>query len=104
MTVSETALALGISRQRVQQLIYTGVLPARRHGNSWYIEADDVEMLAHQRRGATCFACGCAIEGETFRNKRGDYCSRPCACAPDADCKGYIELADVTVLQERRKV
>ncbi len=49
MTIAETAHTLGISRQRVQQLIYTGVLPARRHGASWYIEAVDVENLQEAR-------------------------------------------------------
>ncbi len=50
MTVAETALTLGVSRQRVQQLIYTGVLPARRHGASWYIELADVTALLERRK------------------------------------------------------
>ncbi len=49
MTIAETARALRISRQRVQQLIYTGVLPARRHGASWYIELADCQRVKDER-------------------------------------------------------
>ena len=42
LTVREAAAQLGISGQRVRQLISAGSLPARRSSSGWLIRADDV--------------------------------------------------------------
>ncbi len=99
MTVSETALALGVSRQRVQQLIYTGVLPARRHGASWYIEADDCEVVALGRRRVAA--------GMTFYEPK--YPRNPCGvCGAPMLGSHYhesedIELADCQRVKDARR-
>ena len=42
LTVSEAASQLGVSGQRVRQLISAGSLPARRSSSGWLIRADDI--------------------------------------------------------------
>lgn len=47
MTSSEAATALGISVQRVAQLIHSGVLPARKVGRDWMVERASVIDRQH---------------------------------------------------------
>jgi excisionase family DNA binding protein len=51
LTVSEAAAKLGISGQRVRQLISAGSLPARRSSAGWLIKADDVLARDRRKRG-----------------------------------------------------
>src|SRR5665648_445036 len=47
MSVPEAAVRLGVSRQRVLQLIAGGRLPARKVGRAWVL--DDVDVARHSR-------------------------------------------------------
>ncbi|NRQ49516.1 excisionase family DNA-binding protein [Aeromicrobium stalagmiti] len=49
MSVPEAANHLGVSRQRVLQMIADGVLPAQRIGRSWAIADVDVDVARHYR-------------------------------------------------------
>jgi excisionase family DNA binding protein len=51
LTVREAAAQLGISGQRVRQLISAGFLPARRSSSGWLIRADDVARRDRRARG-----------------------------------------------------
>ena len=43
LTVKQASLKLGVTVQRVRQLILKGKLPASRFGKSWVLESKDVE-------------------------------------------------------------
>jgi len=49
LSVTQTAAALGISRQRVLVLVAEGRLPAVKVGSYWVIRADDLEQFAANR-------------------------------------------------------
>lgn len=51
LTVREAAAQLGVSGQRVRQLISAGSLPARRSSSGWLIEAGDVAGRDRRARG-----------------------------------------------------
>lgn len=51
LTVREAAARLGVSGQRVRQLISDGSLPARRSSSGWLIEAGDVAGRDRRPRG-----------------------------------------------------
>jgi excisionase family DNA binding protein len=51
LTVREAAAQLGVSGQRVRQLISAGSLPARRSSSGWLIGAGDIAGRAHRPRG-----------------------------------------------------
>lgn len=51
LTVREAAAQLGISGQRVRQLISAGSLPARRSSSGWLIRADDIAGSDRRGRG-----------------------------------------------------
>jgi excisionase family DNA binding protein len=51
LTVREAATQLGISGQRVRQLISAGSLPARRSSSGWLIRADDIADKERRARG-----------------------------------------------------
>ena len=46
LTVKETAERLGLSEQRVRDLIGRGYLPAKKFGDVWALEEKDVERFA----------------------------------------------------------
>jgi len=52
LSVQEAAATLGISRQKVQQLISDGRLPAIRIGRGWQVSMVDVTRLRHTGRHA----------------------------------------------------
>lgn len=43
MTPTEAAVALGVTRQRVSQLIHAGKLSPMKRGRRWWVTADSVE-------------------------------------------------------------
>ena len=45
LSVQETAVILGVSRQKIQQLISDGRLPAIRIGRGWRVSTVDVTRL-----------------------------------------------------------
>ena len=49
LSVTQTAAALGISRQRVLVLVSEGRLPATRVGSYWMIRAVDLEQFIASR-------------------------------------------------------
>jgi excisionase family DNA binding protein len=49
MSVPEAAKRLGVSRQRVLQMIAEGVLPAQKIGRSWAVADVDVDVARHYR-------------------------------------------------------
>jgi excisionase family DNA binding protein len=51
LTVREAAARLGVSGQRVRQLISAGSLPARRSSSGWLIRAGDIEGRGHRAPG-----------------------------------------------------
>lgn len=51
MTTKEAAALLGISPRRVQALIKSGRLPAKRIGRDWHIKPKDVDALQHRPTG-----------------------------------------------------
>ena len=51
LTINEAARLLGISPQRVGQLIKVGKLPAFRWGRDWVIDAKDLKLLDGRRVG-----------------------------------------------------
>lgn len=51
LTVREAAAQLGVSGQRVRQLIGAGSLPARRSSAGWLIRADDIADRNRRARG-----------------------------------------------------
>jgi excisionase family DNA binding protein len=57
LSAPEAAARLGLTRQRVQQLIKSGRLRADRIGNRWAVKPRDVEKLKDER-AATSEATG----------------------------------------------
>ena len=53
LTVSEAALALGVSRQRVHQLVASGKLKATRFGNALAIDPQSVADRLSNRKPQT---------------------------------------------------
>jgi excisionase family DNA binding protein len=51
LTVREAAARLGVSGQRVRQLISAGSLRARRSSSGWLIEADDIAAWTRRAHG-----------------------------------------------------
>lgn len=52
ITTNEASSRLGLSLRRVQQLIKTGDLRAKKIGRDWLIDPDDMEKIpAPQKRG-----------------------------------------------------
>jgi excisionase family DNA binding protein len=45
ISTSEAAVALGLTKARVQQMIWEGKLPARRVGKSWVIRKADLPLV-----------------------------------------------------------
>src|SRR5262245_24102945 len=81
LTVREAAARLGVSGQRVRQLISDGSLPARRSSSGWLIEAGDVAGRDRRARGRpasprTAWAVSCmlssSLEAEAPRCKVSD--------------------------------
>lgn len=52
MTTSEAADRLGIKARSVVQLIKRGLITATKHGRDYWIESDEVERYASERRPA----------------------------------------------------
>ena len=53
LTVPEAALALGVSRQRVHQLVASGKLKATRFGNALAIDPVSLKALQSSRKPKT---------------------------------------------------
>lgn len=51
LTVAEAADALGVSPQRVRQLIAAGRLKAEKKGRDWFIEPPDLEAVRERKPG-----------------------------------------------------
>src|SRR5688572_20200884 len=49
-SLMEVARALGVTRQRVGQLIKAGLLDAQRHGNIWLVEERDLRRFTELKR------------------------------------------------------
>ena len=52
MTTSEAADRLGIKARSVIWLIKHGLITATKHGRDYWIEDDEIERYAHNRRPA----------------------------------------------------
>ncbi|HMY73817.1 MAG TPA: helix-turn-helix domain-containing protein, partial [Blastocatellia bacterium] len=61
LSTTETGERLGITRQRVLQLIESGALPATKVGSAFIIRADDLTLVADRKPGRPARA---ATEGE----------------------------------------
>ncbi len=55
MTVAETAKLLGRSTEQVRRYLREGDLPGRRLGGQWFVDREDAEAFARQRRDGTDF-------------------------------------------------
>ncbi len=55
MTVAETAKLLRRSTEQVRRYLREGDLPGRRLGGQWFVDRDDAETFARQRRDGTEF-------------------------------------------------
>jgi excisionase family DNA binding protein len=55
MTVAETAKLLKRSTEQVRRYLREGDLPGRRLGGQWFVDRDDAETFARQRRDGTEF-------------------------------------------------
>jgi hypothetical protein len=56
VALGEAAVRLGVSRQRVHQLVVGGALPARRVAGRWIVEDSDVDRVAEGRRPGRRFS------------------------------------------------
>ena len=52
LTTVEAAAALGVSKQRIQQLIAAGKLKAEKRAGAWFIDAESVEERKGKTEGA----------------------------------------------------
>ena len=55
MTVAETARLLQRSTEQVRRYLREGELPGRRLGGQWFVDREDAETFARQRRDGTEF-------------------------------------------------
>ena len=55
MTVAETARLLRRSTEQVRRYLREGDLPGRRLGGQWFVDREDAETFARQRRDGTEF-------------------------------------------------
>ena len=55
LTVAETAKLLKRSTEQVRRYLREGDLPGRRLGGQWFVDRDDAETFARQRRDGTEF-------------------------------------------------
>lgn len=55
MTVAETAKLLRRSTEQVRRYLREGDLPGRRLGGQWFVDREDAETFARQRRDGTEF-------------------------------------------------
>ena len=55
MTVAETARLLRRSTEQVRRYLREGELPGRRLGGQWFVDREDAETFARQRREGTEF-------------------------------------------------
>lgn len=51
MDSGQAAVALGVTRRRVQALIKSGRLPATKFGRDWMIAASDLEKVRERKPG-----------------------------------------------------
>jgi excisionase family DNA binding protein len=51
LTTKEAAERLGVSVTRVQQLILAKRLPAEKMGRDYFIQEDDLKLVADRKRG-----------------------------------------------------
>ena len=51
LTTMEASKVLGVSQRRVQALIETGRLPAKRYGRMWLIREKDLEKVKDRKPG-----------------------------------------------------
>ena len=51
LTTREVAKELGLSVQRVKQLIYAGRLPAEKLGRDWMIQGEDLKLVEDRKPG-----------------------------------------------------
>lgn len=56
LTMTETAVLVGLSRTRIRQRIDAGRIPATRHGDRWWIRRQDAEVVANARRFRETYA------------------------------------------------
>lgn len=68
---TEAAQLLGVSRQRIAQMVDEGKLPATRAGNAFVFARPTVETLAEQKTGDPASAMGAAVPGEPERPRYG---------------------------------
>jgi excisionase family DNA binding protein len=52
ITTTQAAAILGLSRRRVQAMITSGLLPAKKIGRDFLLEEEDVKALAEKERPA----------------------------------------------------
>ena len=55
ITVAETARLLQRSTEQVRRYLREGDLPGRRLGGQWFVDREDAESFARQRRDGTEF-------------------------------------------------
>lgn len=55
LTVAETARLLRRSTEQVRRYLREGELPGRRLGGQWFVDREDAEAFARQRRDGTEF-------------------------------------------------
>jgi excisionase family DNA binding protein len=51
LTTKDAAERLGVTVTRVQQLIAAGSLPAEKMGRDYFIQEDDLKLVADRKRG-----------------------------------------------------
>ena len=51
LTTKQASKALGISQRRVQKLIQDKRLPAKRFGNAWLINFQDLSLVTYRTPG-----------------------------------------------------
>jgi excisionase family DNA binding protein len=49
LTLDEAASRLGVSRRRAQAMVTSGLLPAERRGLQWFVAAQALELVDHNR-------------------------------------------------------
>lgn len=79
LTVREAAARLGVSGQRVRQLISAGALPARRSSSGWLIRTEDIADKDRRARGRpasprTAWAVLCMLSSGPIEPGAGPPC------------------------------
>jgi excisionase family DNA binding protein len=68
---TEAAQILGVSRQRIAQMVDEGKLPATRAGNAFVFARPTIEALAHHKDADPASAMGAAVPSTTPGTYRG---------------------------------